>query len=146
MTPDASRRQLSSGAGRADIEGMRAAILLSALLPSMAAAASASSRVNVSAVVLPVVRFTQEMGAPVRKVATPGGTLYVLPFKGSASSYGGRAPSISVEGPTLRKSSFSYTGSSVEGDVRVFVPEGSEATVVVTVFTDGAPPELRTGT
>ncbi|MFL5456259.1 MAG: hypothetical protein ACJ78X_07645, partial [Myxococcales bacterium] len=89
---------------------------------------------------------TQEVGAPVRTAATAGGTLYVLPFKGSASSYGGRAPSISVEGPTLRQSSFSNGGSSVAGDVRVFVPEGSEARIVVTVFTDGAPPELRTGT
>lgn len=148
MTPGASGRQLSSRARHADIEGMRAALILSALLPSMAAAANASSRVNVSAVVLPVVRFTQEVGAPVRTVTTAGGTLYVLPFKGAASSYGGRAPSISVEGRILsvRKSSFSDSGSSVEGDVRVFVPEGSDARIVVTLFTDGAPPGVKTGT
>jgi hypothetical protein len=126
---------------------MRAGLLLLfALLPSMASAASASSLVNVSAVVLPTVRFTQAVGAPVRKIATLGGTVYVLPFKGAASSYGGGAPSISVEGSALSlKKSVSRLGSSVEGEVRVFAPAGSEARILVTLFTDGMPPELRTG-
>jgi hypothetical protein len=126
---------------------MRAAILLAVLAVATAASGSSSSRVGVSAVVLPAVRFSQEVGAPVWKSATAGGALYVLSMKGSASSYGGTAPSISVEGAALllRRSSATPGARSVEGDLRVFVPEGSDARVVVTVLTDGAPPEIRTG-
>src|SRR3954465_7183813 len=134
-------------AGRADIEGMRAAILAAALLAPLSALASATSRVTVSAVVLPTVHVSQEVGAPVREVAAKGGAFYVLPIKGSAASYGGAAPSISVEGAglSLRRSSGTSNATSVDGDLRVFVPQGSDARVVVTVLTDGAPPELRTG-
>jgi len=143
---DCVKTPLSSGARHADIEGMRAAILAAALLAPLSALASATSRVTVSAVVLPTVRVSQEVGAPVRKVAAPGGTFYVLPIKGSAASYGGAAPSFSVEGAglSLQKSSGTSNATSVDGELRVFVPDGSDARVVVTVLTDGAPPEIRT--
>ena len=90
---------------------------------------------------MPSARFSQEVGAPVQKLATPGGTLYVLPVKESLQAHGGAAPSLSVEGAqaSLREPS----GGTVEGDLRVFVPEGSEGRVVVTVLADGAPPEIR---
>ena len=96
---------------------------------------------------LPTVRFSQEIGAPVRKMATAGGAFYVLPMKSSASSYDGSAPSISVEGAvlSLRQSSGTQTATSVDGDLRVFVPDGADARVVVTVLTDGTPPDVRTG-
>jgi hypothetical protein len=124
---------------------MRAAILLAALLAPAAASASNSGRIGVSAVVVPSVRFSQEVGVAVRSIAAPGGAFYVLPLKGSAIAHGGAAPSISVEGAdaTLRRSSPNGSRSTVEGDLRVFVPEGSDGRVVVTVLADGAPPELR---
>jgi hypothetical protein len=123
---------------------MRAAILLAALLVPAGASASNSSQVGVSALVVSSVRVAQEVGA-LKKIAAAGGSLYVLPIKGSASSYGGVAPSISVEGAgvSLRQSSAGASATSLEGDLRVYVPEGSEGRVVVTVLTDGAPPELR---
>jgi hypothetical protein len=126
---------------------MRAAILAAVLLAPLSALASATSRVTVSAVVLPAVRVSQEVGAAVRKVATPEGAFYVLPIKGSAASYGGAAPSISVEGAglSLRRSSVTRNATSVDGELRVFVPQGSGARVIVTVLTDGAPPDLKTG-
>jgi hypothetical protein len=146
VTPEASGLQLSSGFPDADIGGMRAALLAATLLPA-AAFASTSSRVTVSAVVLPAVRISEEVGPLVRKAAAPGGTLYVLPIKGSASSSGGGMPSLSIEGAalSLRHSSPSRTATAVDGDLRVFVPQGSGARVVVTVLTDGAPPDVRTG-
>jgi hypothetical protein len=124
---------------------MRAAILLAALTIATAASASNSSRIGVSAVVVPSVRFSQEVGAPVRKVGTAGGAFYVLPLKGFATAHGSGAPSIFVEGAdaVLRQSSRSGGESIVEGDLRVFVPEGSDGRVVVTVLADGAPPEFR---
>jgi hypothetical protein len=123
---------------------MRAAILLAALLAPAAASASNSGRIGVSAVVVPSVRFSQEVGVAVRSIAAPGGAFYVLPLKGSAIAHGGAAPSISVEGAeaTLR-SSPDGSGSTVEGDLRVFVPEGSDGRVVITILADGAPPEIR---
>ena len=145
MTAFASGLRLSSGAHDADIQGMRAAILLAALALPAAASASNTSRIGVSAVVVPSVRVSQEVGVPVKTVATAGGAFYVLPMKGSARAYGGVAPSISVEGAevSLRRSSATAASSSVEGDLRVFVPEGSGGRVVVTVLADGAPAELR---
>jgi hypothetical protein len=145
VTAKASGRQLSSGAHDADIEVMRAAILLAALSVATAASATNSGRINVSAVVVPSVRFSQEVGAPVRKIGTAGGAVYVLPLKGSATAHGGGAPSISVDGAEadLRQSSRSAQESTVEGDLSVFVPEGSDGRVIVTVLADGAPPELR---
>jgi hypothetical protein len=123
---------------------MRAAILLAALALPATASASNASRIGVSAVVLPSVRYFELVGAPVKKVATAGGALYVLPLKGSASARGGVAPSISVEGGEVSFQQSSTTAAdSLEGDVRVFVAEGSQGRVVVTVLTDGAPPELR---
>jgi hypothetical protein len=120
---------------------MRAAILLAALVVATSASASNSSRIGVSAVVVPSVRFSQEVGAPVRKIGPAGGAFYVLPMRGSVTAHGGRAPAISVEGAqaVLRASS----AGSVEADLRVFVPEGSDGRVVVTVLADGAPPEIR---
>jgi len=120
---------------------MRAAILLAALFaPAAAFASSNGGRVSVSTVVMSSVRFSQEVGAPVRKLATSGGTFYVLPVKESLAAHGGGAPTLSVEGAEafLRQSS-----STVEGNLRVFVPQGSEGRVVVTVLADGAPPEIR---
>jgi hypothetical protein len=144
VTAKASGRQLSSGAHDADIEVMRTAILLAALLAPAAASASSTSRIGVSAVVVPSVRFSQEVGAPVRKIGAAGGAFYVLPLKGSATGHGGGAPSISVEGAeALLRQSRSADESTVEGDLRVFVPEGSEGRVVVTVLADGAAPALR---
>ncbi len=134
VTAAASGLQLSSGAHDADIQGMRAAILLAALALPVTASASNSSRIRVSAVVLPTLRVSEQVGAPVRQIAAAGGTLYVLPLNGQASQ-GGAAPSISVEGATLR-------GSSAR-DLRIFVPDDSEGRVVVTVLTDGAQPEVR---
>jgi hypothetical protein len=124
---------------------MRTAILLAALLAPAAASASSTSRIGVSAVVVPSVRFSQEVGAPVRKIGAAGGAFYVLPLKGSATGHGSGAPSISVEGAEmlLRQSARSADESTVEGDLRVFVPEGSEGRVVVTVLADGAAPALR---
>jgi hypothetical protein len=124
---------------------MRAAIVLATLALATAASASNSSRIGVRAMVVPSVRFSQEVGVPVRSIAGPGGAFYVLPFKGSAIAHGGAAPSISVENATgvLLQSSWNGVGSAVEGDLRVFVPEGSDGRVVVTVLADGAPPELR---
>jgi len=147
MTRKASGRQLSSGAHDADIEVMRAAILLAALLAPAAASASNASRIGVSAVVVPSVRIAHEVGAPVMQAVSARGALYVLPLKGIASAYGGVAPSITVEGAevSLRKSSTTGVSRTVEGDLRVLVPDGSDGRVVVTVLTDGAPPDLRTG-
>jgi hypothetical protein len=143
MTWEASGRQLSSGAQRADIEGMRAAILLT--LAATAASAASTGRVSVMAVVVPSVRFSQEIGAPVRKAVTAAGALYVLPMKGSVSAHGGGSPAISVEGAEafLRETPAPGAGRSVEGDLQVFVPEGSDGRVVVTILADGAPPEVR---
>jgi len=120
---------------------MRAAILVAALTVATAASASNSSRIGVSAVVLPSVRISHEVGARMEKIAAPGGAFYVLPLKGAASSYGGGAPSISVEGTnaSFRKSS-GRAESKVEGSLRVFVPEGAEGHVVLTVLADGTPP------
>ena len=147
LTRAASGLQLSSRAHDADIEGMRAAILLAALALPATASATNSSRIGISAVVLPSVRYSELVGAPVRKIATAGGAFYVLPLKGSASVRGGVAPSISVEGAvrSLRQSSGTQTATSVDGDLRVFVPDGADARVVVTVLTDGTPPDVRTG-
>ena len=145
LTRAASGLQLSSRAHDADIEGMRAAILLAALALPATASATNSSRIGISAVVLPSVRYSELVGAPVRKIATAGGAFYVLPLKGSASVRGGVAPSISVEGGeiSLRQSSATAADESVEADLRVFVPEGSQGRVVVTVLADGAPPAIR---
>ena len=123
---------------------MRAAILVAALTVASAALASNPGRINVSAVVVSSVSFSQEVGA-VRKIAAARGAFYVLPLKGSASAHGGGAPSISVAGAEadLRQSSRSAQESTVEGDLSVFVPEGSDGRVIVTVLADGAPPELR---
>jgi len=120
---------------------MRAAIVLAALFAPVTAFASATGgRVSVRVTVMPSVRFSQEVGAPVRTLATSGGTFYVLPVKESLAAHGGVAPSLSFEGAEafLRRSR-----GGVEGDLRVFVPEGSEGRVVVTVLADGAPPEIR---
>jgi hypothetical protein len=123
---------------------MRAAILLAALTVATAASASNSSRIGISAVVVASVRVSQEVGASVKKIPTAGGAFYVLPMKGSASTYGEGAPSISVEGAdaSLRESS-TRAESRMEGDLRVFVPDGSGGRVIVTVLADGAPPDLR---
>ena len=91
------------------------------------------------AVVVSSVRFSQEVGAPVQKRATAAGAFYVLAVKGSLAAHGA-APSLSVEGA---EASLQQSSGSVEGDLRVFVPEGSEGRVVVTVLADGAPPEIR---
>ena len=124
---------------------MRAAILLALLALPATASANNSSRIGISASVLPSVRYSELLGAPVRKIATGGGAVYVLPLKGSASVRGGAAPSIAVVGGEMsfRQSSAATAGDTLEGDLSVFVPEGSQGRVVVTVLADGAPPGIR---
>ena len=145
VTRPPSGDQLSSGRHDADIHGMRAAAILLAALstPAAAFASSSNGRVPVSVTVLPSVRFSQEVGAPVRKIPAAGGAFYVLPVKESVAVHGGAAPFLSVDGAEAFLRPSSSGASSVEGDLRVFVPEGSAGRVVVTVLADGAPPELR---
>jgi len=144
VTRPPSGDQLSSGRHDADIHGMRAAILPAVLsTPAAAFASSSNGRVSVSVTVLPSVRFSQEVGAPVRKIPAAGGAFYVLPVKESVAAHGGAAPSLSVDGAEAFLRPSSSGASSVEGDLRVFVPEGSAGRVVVTVLADGAPPDLR---
>jgi len=143
MTPDASARQLSSGARHADIEGMRAAIVLAASLASTsgALAAAKSAHFHVGAEVVSSARLVAR--------STPSG------IGMDSRVFGGEARVLLVEhrggAPVGVKANAGVVQIPAEGQPPLLVRAAGElsfesagpAEVVVTLLADGVPPPFQ---
>jgi len=142
MTPDASGRQLSSGARHADIEGMRAAIFLAvSLATSGALAAAKSAHFHVGAEVVSSARLVARstplgIGMDSRVFGGEARVLLVEHRSGASVGVKGNAGLVQVpaEGqpPLLVRSAGELSFESA-----------GPAEVVVTLLADGIPPPLQ---
>jgi hypothetical protein len=143
MTPAASGLRLSSGAHHADIQGMRAAIVLAVSLASTsgALAATTSAHFHVGAEVVSSARLVAR--------STP------LGIGMESSVFGGEARALLVEhrsgAPVALKGNAGIVQIPAEGGPPLLVRSAAElsfdsagpAEVVVTLLADGIPPPLQ---